>query len=295
MIEATTKEPNISVAAEPIQLLDGPEYTTFKARPGWKLIDFRELSHYRDLFYFLVKREIQVRYKQTVMGGLWAILQPFLTMVVFTLFFGRLAKIPSDGVPYPIFSFAALVPWTYFSNALNSASMSLVTDQAFISKVYFPRVAIPAAPILGWLLDFFVALVVLFGMMAFYGLVPTAAVLLFPLLTLLMIFTASGVGMWFAALNVQYRDFRYVVPFAVQLWMFISPVVYPVSLVPERFKLLYGLNPMAGVIEGFRSALLGTTNFPWALLAVSTMVSTLILVSGLAYFRKVERVFADVV
>jgi lipopolysaccharide transport system permease protein len=273
----------------------GPEITVIRAHPRWKLIDFRELRHYRDLFYFLVLREIQVRYKQTVLGGLWAVLQPFLTMVVFSLFLGKLAKVPSDGVPYPIFAFAALVPWTYFSNALGFAGNSLVNNQDFISKVYFPRIAIPAAPIIGWLLDFGIALIVLFGMMAVYGLAPTSYALLFPLLTLLMVFTAAGVGMWLAALNVQYRDFRYVVPFLIQLWMFVSPVVYPMSMVPDRFRVVYALNPMAGIIEGFRSALLGTTAFPWSVVGVSTGVSILMLIGGLAYFRKVERVFADVV
>ncbi len=271
------------------------EITIIKPKPAWKLLDIKELRQYRDLFYFLVLREIKVRYKQTVLGGLWAILQPFMAMVVFSLFFGKLAKVPSDGIPYPIFSYAAMVPWTYFSNALNFASQSLVVNQAFISKIYFPRIAIPLAPALGWLLDFVVALIILFGMMAFYGIIPTTYILMFPLLTLLMIFTASGVGMWLAALNVQYRDFRYAVRFLIQLWMFVSPVVYPMSMLPKRFHLIYALNPMTGVIEGFRSALLGKTAFPWAVIGVSTLVSIVILVSGLAYFRKMERTFADVV
>jgi lipopolysaccharide transport system permease protein len=271
-----------------------PGMTVIRPRPAWRLIDWHELRHYRDLFYFLVLREIQVRYKQTVLGGLWAVLQPFLTMIVFTLFFGRLAGIPSDGVPHPVFYFAAVVPWTYFSNALGFAGNSLVNNQDFISKVYFPRIAIPLAPIIGWLLDFGIALIMLFGMMAVYGLAPTPHAVLLPLLTLLMVFTAAGVGMWLAALNVQYRDFRYVVPFLVQIWMFVSPVVYPMSMIPERFRLIYALNPMVGIIEGFRSALLGTTAFPWSVAGVSTGVSILMLIGGLAYFRKVERVFADV-
>ena len=281
--------------ARPGRGASAPGITLIRARPAWKLVDLRELRQYRDLFYFLVLREIQVRYKQTVLGGLWAVLQPFLTMIVFTIFFGRLAGIPSDGVPYPLFSLAAVVPWTYFSNALSFASNSLVTNQAFVSKVYFPRIAIPAAPVFGWLLDFVIALVMLFGVIAFYGRVPTIFALLLPLLVLLMVLTAAGVGMWLAALNVQYRDFRYVIPFMIQLWMFISPVVYSSSSMSDRLKLLYGLNPMAGVIEGFRSSLLGTTDLPWGMVGVSTLMGVIIFISGLAYFRKVERVFADVV
>lgn len=266
-----------------------------KPRPAWKLLDFHELKEYRDLFYMLILREIQIRYKQTILGGLWVVLQPFAAMVVFSLFFGKLGKIPSDGVPYPIFSFAALVPWGYFSNALTGASNSLVANQAFISKVYFPRTAIPASSIIARLLDFMIALVVLFGMMAYFKIAPTYLIVFFPLLTLLMVVMAAGVGMWVAALNVQYRDFGYVVPFLIQMWMFVSPVVYPMSMIPKRFQLLYAFNPMTGVIEGFRSALLGTTDFPWALIGLSTVISVGLLISGLAYFRKVERVFADVV
>ena len=274
---------------------EAPPITIIKPKPAWKLVDFQELRHYRDLFYFLVLREIQIRYKQSVLGGLWAILQPFAAMVVFSLFFGRLAKVPSDGVPYPIFSYAALVPWGYFSNALTNASNSLVANQAFVSKVYFPRLAIPAAPIIARLLDFVIALVVLFGMMAYYRMAPTALILLFPVLTLMMMFVAAGFGFWLAAVNVQYRDFGYIVPFVIQLWMFVSPIVYPMSMIPQKYRLLYSLNPLAGVIEGFRSALLGTIAFPWGMLGISAVVSTVLLVGGLAYFRHVERTFADVI
>lgn len=287
-----TSDTEINSELRPI---DYQRITLIKPRPSWKLLDISELKRYRDLFYFLTLREIQVRYKQTVLGGLWAILQPLLTMIVFTLFFGRLAKIPSDGVPYPIFSFAALVPWTFFTNALTNSSSSLITNQAFISKVYFPRIAIPITTIFSWLLDFVIALIVLFIMMIFYRVAPTPLILFFPFLTLLMVFTASGVGLWLSALNVQYRDFRYVIPFVVQLWMFISPVVYSISMLPKRFRLIYALNPMAGIIEGFRSALLGTIKYPWLLLGASTVISVLILISGLVYFRRVERLFADVI
>ncbi len=269
--------------------------TVIKPKPAWKLVDINELRQYRDLFYFLVLREIQIRYKQTVLGGAWAVLQPFLSMVVFSLFFGRLAGLPSDGVPYPIFSFAAMVPWTYFSNAVNFSSNSLVSNQAFISKVYFPRIAIPAASIVGWLLDFVVALVVLFGMMIFYKVTPTIFVLLLPIIALPMILTAFGIGLWTSALNVQYRDVRYVIPFLVSLWMFVSPVVYPLSIMPERFRLLLTLNPMTGVIESFRSALLGTVDFPWFAFGASAVISILVFLGGLVYFKLVERKFADVV
>ncbi|MCK4268544.1 MAG: ABC transporter permease [Actinomycetia bacterium] len=291
---ATASQKTERAPKRPAPINDPLDVTIIRPRSSFKLIDIKELRQYRDLFYFLVLREIKVRYKQTVLGGLWAILQPLLSMIVFSLFFGRLAQIPSDGVPYPIFSFAALVPWIYFSNALSYSSNSLIANQAFINKVYFPRVAIPAAPIIGWLLDFVIAMAVLFIMMVAYGIAPTPLIALLPLLVLIMIFAASGAGIWLAALNVHYRDFRYVVPFMIQLWMFISPVVYPVSLVPEKWRFLYAFNPMAGVIEGFRSALLGTIDFPWTLVGASTLTSVLILLSGLFYFKKTERFFADI-
>ena len=279
----------------PTEIADPVPVSIIRPDSSLKLIDIGELRQYRDLFYFLVLREIKVRYKQTVLGGIWAVLQPLLTMIVFSLFFGRLAQIPSDNVPYPIFSFAALVPWIYFSNAVSFSSNSLVGNQAFINKIYFPRIAIPAASIFGWLLDFGIALIVLFAMMAVYGITPTPLVVLLPVLVLLMVLSAAGTGMWLAALNVHYRDFRYIVPFMIQLWMFISPVAYPMSLVPEKFRILYALNPMAGTIEGFRSILLGTIDFPWILLGTSTVVSILIFLSGLAYFKRTEQSFADIV
>ena len=200
------------------------QITIIKPKPGWQLIDFKELREYRDLFYFLVVRDIKIRYKQTVLGALWAIIQPFMTMVVFSLFFGRLAKVPSDNIPYPLFSYAALVPWTYFANSLRLSSNSLVGNTALITKIYFPRMIIPAAPVLAGLLDFFIAFLVLLGMMFFYGIAPTPYVLVFPFLVLLMMMTAMGAGMWFAALNAQYRDIKYTVSFLVQFWMFASPV-----------------------------------------------------------------------
>lgn len=266
-----------------------------KPKKGWQLIDFKELTRYRDLFYFLVLRDIKIKYKQTVLGAAWAVIQPFFTMIVFSLFFGRLAKVPSDNIPYPIFAYAALVPWTYFANSLTLSANSLVGNTQLISKIYFPRLIVPIAPILAGLLDFFIALIVLFVMMLFYGLTPTPYVIVFPLLTLLMMMIGAGVGTWLAALNAQYRDIKYTVPFLIQLWMFSSPIVYPASMIPEKFRFWYGLNPMAGIIEGFRSILLGTVPFPFKMIVISTIVAILLFVSGVMYFRRMERYFADVI
>ncbi|MBI3457055.1 MAG: ABC transporter permease [Candidatus Rokubacteria bacterium] len=240
-------------------------------------------------------RDIKVRYKQTVLGAAWAILQPFLTMVVFTVFFGRLAGIPSDGLPYPVFAYCALLPWQLFAHALSDASNSVVGNQNLITKVYFPRLVIPLAATLAGLVDFGVAFVVLVGMLLYYGIAPTVAVLSLPLFVLLALATAVAVGLWLSALNVMYRDVRYTIPFLTQFWLFASPVAYPSSLVPVSLRPLLGLNPMAGVVEGFRWALLGVPAGPGALLAVSVAVVAVILISGLYYFRRVERTFADVV
>ena len=266
-----------------------------KPKKGWQLIDFKELGAYRDLFYFLVVRDIKVRYKQTVLGGLWAIIQPFFMMVVFTLFFGNLAKVPSDGIPYPIFSYSALIAWAYFSNAISTSGNSLIGNVALISKVYFPRLIIPLAPVFAFLLDFIIAFVILIGMMFYYHIYPTVMILFLPLLVILMMLTASGAGMLLAVLNTKYRDIKFTIPFLVQFWMFASPVVYPVSMLPEKFHLIYALNPMVGVIEGFRSALLGTVAFPTQMLLVSTLVSMTLFIIGALYFKQSERYFADVI
>ncbi len=258
-------------------------------------MDFRELNHFRDLFYLLVTRQIKVRYKQTVLGGLWAIIQPFFSMLVFTLFFGKLAKMPSDGIPYPIFNFTAMVAWTYFSGALSGSAHSLVGNSNLISKVYFPRIMIPLTPVLAGLLDFCIAFVVLLGMMLYYHIVPTAMALLVFCLVPLMMLSASGVGMLLTALNAKYRDIGFTIPFVVQIWMFASPVVYPASIVPEKYRLIYALNPMVGVIEGFRSALLGSTAFPTSLLLISGVVSVVFFVIGAVYFQQMERHFADII
>jgi lipopolysaccharide transport system permease protein len=269
--------------------------TVFEAKSGWRFIDFHELWEYRDLFYFLIWRNIKVRYAQSVLGVGWAIIQPVFSMIVFTIVFGKLAKIGSEGVPYAIFSYAALAPWTYFSNALTQSGASLVGASGMISKVYFPRLIIPISPVLDKLVDFGISLVLLVGLMVWFKIAPTIWVLTLPLLILLMMVTAAGLGMWLTALAVQYRDVNYGMKFAVQLFMYASPVVYPASLVPDQFRLLYGLNPMAGVIEGFRAALLGTRPMPWDLIAVGSVTAFAVALSGAFYFRRTERVFADVV
>ena len=262
---------------------------------GWPRLELRELYHYRELLYFLVWRDIKVRYKQTVLGAAWAIIQPFFTMVVFSLFFGQLAKIPSEGVPYPIFTYAALVPWTFFANGLSQSANSLVGSSNLITKVYFPRLVIPAATVVSGIVDFAVAFVVLLGMMLFYGIGPTWNVVWLPLFIMLALVTALGVGLWLSALNVEYRDVRYVVPFLVQFWLFATPIAYPSSLLSEPWRMLYGLNPMVGVVEGFRWALLGTETAPRPMILVSALAALAILAGGIVYFRRMEDTFADVV
>ncbi len=269
--------------------------TRIQPSQGWVALKLREVWDFRELLYFLVWRDVKVRYKQTVIGAAWAIIQPFLTMVVFSLFFGRLARVPSDGIPYPIFSYAALVPWTFFANGLSQSSNSLVGSANLIKKVYFPRLVIPLSSVLGGIIDFTLAFGVLLGMMLFYGIVPTLNVLWLPLLLLLALITALGAGLWLSAMNVQFRDVRYAVPFLIQFWMFATPVAYPSSLLDEPWRTLYGLNPMVGVIEGFRWALLGVDTAPGPMVGVSVLVAVTLLVSGAYYFRRIEKTFADVV
>jgi lipopolysaccharide transport system permease protein len=261
---------------------------------GWTSIGFRELWAYRELLYFLTLRDIKVRYKQTALGAAWAVIQPLFMMLVFSLFFGRLAKVPSDGIPYPVFTFCALLPWQLFAHALTESSNSLVANERLITKVYFPRLIVPIAAVLGGLVDFAVAFVILLAMIIYYGIVPTWAVVTLPAFILLAVLTALAVGLWLSALNVKYRDVRYTINFLIQFWLFATPVAYPSSIVPERWRALYGLNPMAGVVEGFRWALLGKQP-PGALLAVSVGVVVAILFGGLYYFRRMEQEFADVV
>lgn len=269
---------------------------TIIVRPprGWAPIQFRALWDYRELLYFLTWRDIKVRYKQTALGFAWAIIQPLFMMIVFTLFFGILAKVPSNGIPYPLFTYTALLPWTLFSEGIARSSMSLVQDANLVQKVYFPRLIMPLSSILSPVVDFAIALTILVGMMFYYGYLPTVRVLWLPVFVLLAMVTALGVGLWLSAINVKYRDVRYVIPFLTQLWLFASPVVYSSSLVPVRFQAFYGLNPMAGVIEGFRWVLLGAEP-PSSLIAVSIIVVLIVLVSGAFYFRRSEKTFADVV
>jgi lipopolysaccharide transport system permease protein len=260
----------------------------------WWILPFGELWDFRELVYFFVWRDIKIRYKQTAIGAAWAILQPFLTMLVFTLFFGTLAHIPSEGLPYPIFYYSALLPWMYFAASLQNATNTIVENQRLVTKVYFPRLALPLSAVLSGLADFGVSFLMFLAMLIYYGTRISAAVIWLPVFLLLAVLTALGVGLWLSALNAMYRDVRYVVPFLVQFWMFASPVVYPSSLVPQKWRWLYGLNPMAGVIEGFRWSL-GRGNPPGRLVLVSTGVMILILLSGVAYFQKMETTIADVV
>ena len=262
---------------------------------GWVPLKIRELWDYRELVYFLVWRNVKVRYKQTVLGASWAIIQPFMTMVVFSLFFGKLAKVPSDNVPYPIFSFAGLVPWTFFANSLDLASRSLVGSAQLITKVYFPRLVIPMATVLSGVVDFAVVFVVLLGMMFYYGTMDLSRMIWLPLFILLELVTALGVSLWLSALSVQYHDVQFVTPFMVQFWLFATPVAYSSSMLTEPWRTLYGLNPMVGVVEGFRWALLGTHTGPRPLIIVSSVAALVVLIGGAFYFRRMERTFADVV
>ncbi len=262
---------------------------------GWVSLKLHEVLAYRELLYFLAWRDIKVRYKQTALGAAWAIIQPFFTMLVFSVFFGKLGKIPSDGIPYPIFAYAALVPWTFFANGLNQSSNSLVTGAQLIKKVYFPRLIVPVAAVLSGVIDFVLAFIVLLGMMLYYGLMPTVNIIWLPGFLLLALVTSLGVGLWLSTLNVQYRDVRYAVPFITQFWLFATPIAYPSTLLSEPWRTLYGLNPMVGVVEGFRWVLLGTNTGPGAMILVSSLMAVVILITGAFYFRRMEKTFADVV
>ena len=291
--ELNPTEPLTAVALGP----DKERTPGFTIRPsrGWVALGLKELWHYRELLFFLTWRDIKVRYKQTALGAAWAILQPLFSMVVFTIFFGRLAKVPSDGIPYPLFSYAALLPWQLFAYGLTESSNSVVANERLITKVYFPRLVIPIASVLAGLVDFAVAFTLVVGLMVYYEVRPGWGVVMLPFFVLFATATALGVGLWFSALNVKYRDVRYTVGFIVQLWMLASPVAYSTTLVPARWRILYGLNPMAGVIEGFRWALLGKTPAPGAMSMVSALTVAIILISGLYYYRRVEKTFADIV
>jgi homopolymeric O-antigen transport system permease protein len=262
---------------------------------GWAALRLQDVWEYRELLYFLVWRDIKIRYKQTVLGAGWAILQPFFTMVIFAIFFGRLAKLPSDGVPYPIFAYAALVPWTFFSNGLTQAINSVVGGGSLIKKVYFPRMIMPLAAVMAGIVDFLFAFIVLIGMVLYFGIVPTWRIVTLPMFVGMVIVAALSVALWLSALNVQYRDIRYIAPFIVQAWLFATPIAYPSSLLSDSWRIVYGLNPMVGVVEGFRWALLGTGTAPGAMIVVSSAMCVALLLGGAYYFRRVERTFADVV
>jgi lipopolysaccharide transport system permease protein len=266
-----------------------------KPLKGWVSLDLREIAEYHELLYFFIWRDIKIRYKQTALGASWAIIQPLFTMVVFSLFFGRLAKVPSDGIPYPLFSYAALVPWTFFANGLNLGSNSVVGGANLVRKVYFPRLVMPLATVLSGVVDFALAFIVLIGMMFYFGVVPTVNIIWLPLLFLLALVTALGVSFWTSALNVQFRDVHFVIPFLTQFWLFATPIAYPSSLLSGTWRTLYGINPMVGVVEGFRWALLGTNTSPGPMVVVSSVTALLILISGAFYFKHMEKNFADIV
>jgi lipopolysaccharide transport system permease protein len=273
---------------------EGP-VTVIAPSKGWVALRLGALWRFRELLYFLIWRDVKVRYKQTVLGAAWAILQPLLTMVIFSIFFGKLARMPSDGVPYPLFAYVALVPWTFFANGLTLSSGSLISNQGLLRKVYFPRLVIPISAVASGLIDFAIALVVLIGMVVWYGITPTSNIVWLAPLILLALVTALGVGLWFSALNVLYRDIQYIVPFLVQVWLYTTPIVYPSSLVPPSWRTLYAINPMVGVVEGFRWALLGTGTAPGPVILVSAMAALTILVGGLFFFRRMEKSFSDAV
>ena len=271
------------------------EIIFIKPTKGWGSLNLRELWLYRELIYFLTWRDLKVRYKQTVLGAGWAILQPVLSMIVFSIFFGSLLNVPSEGVPYPIFSYAALLPWGVFAKALNDTGRSLVSNRAMLTKIYFPRMVIPLASVFSSLADFLIAFIVMLGLMLYYRIAPTSNIWTLPLFLLLAVITALGVGLWLSAMNVLYRDIGYMIPYITQLWFYLTPIVYSSSEVPEEWRFFYALNPMVGVVEGFRWALLGTADAPDPMIAVSATISVVIFISGMFYFRRMERTFADMV
>lgn len=283
-----------TVVQHRVDRTNAPEILIEPSR-GWQALGLKELWEFRELFYFLAWRDIKVRYKQTALGASWAILQPLLSMLIFTLIFGILAKIPSDGLPYPLFAYCALLPWQLFVYALTQSSNSLIENARLISKVYFPRLVVPLASVVAGVVDFFIAFSILILLMFYYGVVPTWGVLALPFFLILALGAAMSVGLWMSALNVKYRDVRYTIPFLAQAWMFATPIVYPSSMIPEAWRWLYGLNPMAGVVEGFRWALLGTNILHLPLILVSATVVVIGLVGGLYYFKRMEKMFADLV
>ena len=287
----------MSVIESELQATKLADISVIRIEPsrGWVSVKLSELWTYRELLYFLVWRDVKVRYKQTVIGIGWTILQPLTTMLIFTMIFGNFAKVPSDGVPYPVFVYTALLPWNLFAGALSRCTLSLVGNANLITKVYFPRLIVPASAVISGIIDFAIAFVFLLGIMLWFNIVPTWDAIALPIFLLLTLITALAVGLWLSALNVRYRDVGHTIPFLIQVWMFLSPVAYPASLVPEKWRLLYSLNPMAGVIEGFRWALVGKESPAFELIAVSTAVVVALLLGGLVYFKRMERTFADVI
>ncbi len=281
--------------AKSLELAHQPETIYIKPSIGITALNLRDLWIYRELIFFMIWRDIKVRYKQTLLGAAWAIIQPVLTMLVFNFIFGTVAKVPTEGLPYPIFSYTALLPWGLFSAALNNASRSLTTNQNMITKIYFPRLVLPLASVLGGLVDFAIAFLILIVMMIYYKTAPTAAIWTLPLFLLLTVITALGVALWLSAINVQYRDVNYVLPFLTQFWLFLTPVAYSAKVISAKWQIVYSLNPMAGVVNGFRWALLGTNTGPNLNMAVSVCISLIFLVSGVFYFRSMERTFADTI
>jgi lipopolysaccharide transport system permease protein len=274
--------------------LPAPPLVIIEASKSWVGLDLKGLWTYRELLYFLTLRDVKVRYKQTLMGAAWAILQPLFAMLIFTLLFGKLARLPSDGIPYPLFAYAGLLPWTFFSNAISNSSNSLITSTNLITKVYFPRMIIPGAAVAAGLVDLAIAFLVLIGLMVYYGVAFSLTMLILPVLVMMSAVLALGVGMWLSALNVKYRDVRHALPFLIQLWMFLSPVIFPTSMVPQKWRWLFLLNPLTGIIEGFRSALFGRP-FQWTALAISLAVTAIVLIYSAYTFRRMERQFADLI
>jgi lipopolysaccharide transport system permease protein len=283
-IDTNDAEPNAYI---PVVYLEPPR--------GWFSLGLYDLWEYRELLYFLVWRDLKVRYKQTIIGVGWAVIQPLITMIAFTVVFSRLAKIPSDGLPYPIFAYCGLLAWTYFATSLNRSILSVTSDAHLISKIYFPRLILPLSGTISGLVDFAISLLLLFGMMAWYGIGVTWTVITLPFFLVIALLTALSVGLWLSALNVHYRDVAYAIPFLIQIWMFLSPVAYPINMIPEKYRLIYGLNPLVGVIEGFRWALLGNEAPDFSVIAVSGLAVATLLAGGLVFFRRMEQTFADVV
>jgi lipopolysaccharide transport system permease protein len=294
MLDIPTSAPTVKTAEQDANAA-AEHHLRIQPTSGWGQLKLGELWQHRELVYFMTWRDIKIRYKQTALGASWAIIQPLFTMLVFSIFLGKLAKVPSDGLPYPLFSYAALVPWTFFATGLVQSSNSLVGSATLIRKVYFPRLAIPLGTVFAGMVDFLIAFLVLLVMMGFYGHLPTSNIIYLPLFVVLSVMTSLGVGLWLSAMNVRYRDVRYMVPFLTQFWLFATPVAYPSNMLPEPWKTVYGLNPMAGVVEGFRWALLGVDTPPGPMVWVSAVVAVLLLISGVIYFTRTEKTFADVV